>query len=111
MLGQDTTYLGEEIRHQLRGIREGIGPARIVAGPMPMIVLDARSAKARTQRTDSVGVVEPDKPLAVGVMQGECVAQPVWSPGRRRHALDLEFQPITLFEMVDAAIEPERVLV
>jgi hypothetical protein len=53
-------------------------------------------------------VVEPDQPVAVRVVQGEGVAQTMRALRRRRAPLDLELQPITLFEVLDTAIKPQQ---
>ena len=73
-----------------------------------MIVLAAGGAKARTQGRRTVRVVEPDKPVAVGTVQRERVAQSVRSFRRRLHAGNLEFEPIALFEVMHAAVERQQ---
>jgi hypothetical protein len=55
-------------------------------------------------------IVEPQQPVAVRVVQSEGVAQTVGAFRRWLTPLDLELQPITLFEVVDAAIKPQQEL-
>jgi hypothetical protein len=73
-----------------------------------MIMLNVRLPKARSQRLDTMSVIEPKEPVSIGVMQGESVAQSMGTLWRRLHALDFEFEPIALFEVVDAAIEAQQ---
>ncbi len=105
---QNPPRLGEKIRKQLVGGRERVRPPRIVAASMPMIVLVLGWTKARTQRRRSVGVVKADKPLPIGVVQREGVAQSVGTLRRRLHAGNLEFEPVALFEVVHASIERQK---
>jgi anti-sigma-K factor RskA len=53
-------------------------------------------------------VVESDQPVAARIMQGEGVAQTVRTFRRWLASLDLEFQPVALFQVMDAAIEPKQ---
>jgi hypothetical protein len=53
-------------------------------------------------------IVEPDQPVAVGAMQRQRIAQTMWPFRCRPRALDLEFHPIALFKVMDAAIECEQ---
>jgi hypothetical protein len=55
-------------------------------------------------------VVEPDQPGAVRRMQCERVRQAVWPLLGCLDALDLELEPVALFEMMDAPIEREQEL-
>lgn len=75
---------------------------------MPMIVLAAGAAEARTQGRRSMRVVESDKPLAVGAVQRERVAQSVPSFRRRLDTGNLEFKPVAVLEMMYAAIERQQ---
>lgn len=108
MLGQHASHLREKIREKLNGGRKNIRPPRIVFGSMPMIMLDVRLPKARSQRLDAMSVIEPKEPVSIGVMQGEGVAQSMGTLWRRLHALDFEFEPIALFEVVDVAVEAQQ---
>jgi hypothetical protein len=38
MLGEHSPHLGKKVREELIGGRERIEPARVGAGPMPMVV-------------------------------------------------------------------------
>jgi hypothetical protein len=108
MLGQHALHLREKIREKLNGARKNIRPPRIVFGSMPMIMFDVRLPKARSQRLDAMSVIEPKEPVSIGVMQGEGVAQSMGALWRRLHALDFEFEPIALFEVVDVAVEAQQ---
>ena len=55
-----------------------------------------------------MGVIETNKPVSIGIVQGEGVAQAVGTLRRRLHAADLEFQPVAFFEMVHASIERQQ---
>ena len=57
-----------------------------------------------------MSIVESHQSVALGIMQGEGVAQPMRSLRRCFHALDFEFQPIAPLEMMDATIEPQQEL-
>lgn len=75
-----------------------------------MIELRISRAKARSERGYAMGVVETDETTAVGVMQRERVAEAVRPPRGRFDALDREFDPVALFEVVHAAVEGEQKL-
>ena len=110
MFSQHARHLGEKIREQLIGGRKRLGPARVGWRPVPMIGFDAALPEPRSQRRHAVGVIEAHEPVALGIMQGEGVAKPMRTLGRSVHALDLKFQPIALFEMMDAPIERQQEL-
>jgi hypothetical protein len=55
-------------------------------------------------------IVEADQPAAVAIMQRQGIAQTMWPFRRRPRALDLEFPPIVLRKVMDAAIEREQEL-
>ncbi len=57
-----------------------------------------------------MGVIEPYKPIAVTIMQGEGIAQTVRTLRSRRYTSNLEFEPVALFKMMDAAIERQQKL-
>nr|WP_294505857.1 hypothetical protein [uncultured Rhodopila sp.] len=57
-----------------------------------------------------MSIVEAHQPAALGVMQGEGIAQAVRPLGGCCAALDLEFEPVSLFEMVNAAIKRQQEL-
>ena len=73
-----------------------------------MIVLNPRRVEARTNRVDPMRVVKTEESISVGVMQRECVAQPVWPRRSRNHSLDLELEPMALFKMMDATIKTQK---
>ena len=77
---------------------------------MPVVVFHVPLAVARPSRRHAMRIVEPDQPIAVLVVQGEGVAQTMRARRRRLAPLDLELQPIALFEVVDAAIKPQQEL-
>ena len=53
-------------------------------------------------------IVETNEPFTIRIMQRERVAQTVWPFRRGVGARNLEFQPVSLIEIVDAAIEREQ---
>jgi hypothetical protein len=55
-----------------------------------------------------MGIIEPHEPPSVWVMQGQSVAQPMRPLRRWLGAFELEFQPIALVEVVDAAIKRQQ---
>jgi len=59
---------------------------------------------------NGMGVVEADQPRAIGRVQRERVGQTVRAFLGRLDALDLELDPVALFEMMDAAIESQQEL-
>jgi len=87
-----------------------VWPPFIVARPVPVIVRHAWPAKPRAVRQHSVGIVETNQPIAVRIVQRERVAQPMRTFLRRHDPLDLEFQPVAVFEMMNAAIKRQQKL-
>jgi hypothetical protein len=73
-----------------------------------MIVFRRRLAETGAMRRHTVGIVETDQPVAVRVMQRKAVPQTMRTFRRYFRAPDLEFQPISLVEQVDAAIEGKQ---
>ena len=55
-------------------------------------------------------VVKTHQTIPIGIVQRERIAQPMRSLWRRFRPLDLEFQPVALFEVVNAAIKAEQKL-
>ena len=55
-----------------------------------------------------MGVVESHQPPALAIMQGERVTQTVRPLRCWRCAFDLEFQPMSLPEMMDAAVKAQQ---
>jgi hypothetical protein len=92
----------------LLGRREGVRAPGILAGPVPVVMRRRARAQARSQRRDSVGIVETDQPGALRIMQGEGVAQPVRSLRGRGRAPDLELEPVSALEMMNAPVERQQ---
>ena len=69
-----------------------------------MIVFWRTGLKARS----SVGIVEPKQAISLRVVQRKGVAQSVAPFRRRRNAGNLELNPITAFEMVNATVECQK---
>ncbi len=55
-----------------------------------------------------MSVIEPQEPRSLWVVQRKSVAQAVGTFRGRLHPLDLELEPIALFEMVDAPVEAQQ---
>lgn len=55
-----------------------------------------------------MGIVKSDQPLTLPVVQGQRITQAVWPFGRRRHALDLEFDPVVSRRIDDKHFAIER---
>jgi hypothetical protein len=77
---------------------------------MPVIARRRRPPEAGTPGRNAVGVVEADQPRAVRRVQRERVGQAVRSLPGRLDALDLELDPVALFEVVDARVESQQKL-
>lgn len=77
---------------------------------MPMVVFFTGLMEPRPHWPHAVRVVEPDKPVPVGIMQAEGVAQSVRTLRRRLRARNLKFEPITLFEVMHAAVKRQQKL-
>jgi hypothetical protein len=75
---------------------------------MPMIMLRARLSETRALRRHAVSIVKTGQPIAIGIVQRERIAQSVRPFRRRLRPPGLEFQPITLLEVMNAAIEPQQ---
>lgn len=74
-----------------------------------MIVLSGALLEPRTLRRNAVGIVEADQPHALRIMQCERITEAMRSLWRRIGALDLELEPVALFEVVNAAIECQQI--
>ena len=105
---ENTHHFGLEIHQQLIDAGELIGSAFVVPRAMPVIVRHTRLAKARTSWWHAVGIVETDEAPAGWIVQSEGIAQSVRPFRRRLRPLDLELEPIALFEMVYAAVERQE---
>jgi hypothetical protein len=71
MLTEHPLHLVEEILDQGLGILEGVGPTRVMLGPMPVVARrrpcpESGAAGGRTMR-----VVEADQPRTVRRVQGK----------------------------------------
>ena len=53
-------------------------------------------------------VVETDQPYALRIVQCERIAEPVRPLCRWRDALELELEPVALFEVMNAPIERQE---
>ena len=73
-----------------------------------MIVLRARLSETRAMRCHAVGIVKADQPIAVRIVQRERIAQSVRPFRRRLRPPGLEFQPVALLEVMNAAIKPQQ---
>jgi hypothetical protein len=99
---------GKKIHDQLANGRELVRLPLIVAGAVPVVMLRHRFSKAGATWRHAVGIVEADQPVAVRIMQRKRIAQPMRPFWRRFGALDPEFQPIALFEVMNTAVEVEQ---
>ena len=107
-LVKDALRLGEKVLQQPLGGPEHIGPARIIHSAVPMVVFLRGAAEARTRWLHAVCIVEAYEPGSVRIMQCERISQPMRTLRRRRHPRNLEFEPMALFEVVDATIECQQ---
>jgi len=73
--------------------------------PMPVVARLRSYLETGTSRRNAVRVVEADQSRPVRRMQRERIGQSVWPFLGRPDALDLELDPIALFEMMDASIK------
>ena len=55
-------------------------------------------------------IVKAGEPIAIRVVQRERVARSMWPFRCRDRPFDLEFEPITLFEVMDAAVKRQQEL-
>jgi hypothetical protein len=74
---------------------------------MPMIAPRRFRFESGTLDRHAVGVVEADQSRAIRRVKRERVRQAVRSLLGRLDALDLELDPVTLLEMMDAPIESQ----
>jgi hypothetical protein len=73
-----------------------------------MIVRRGRPLEPGALCRNGMGVIEPDQPCAIGGMQRERIGQAVWTPLAGFDSLDLELDPIALFETVNASIKSQQ---
>jgi hypothetical protein len=99
-----------EVRQQAIDTAELIRPSFIVLRSVPVVMLHLRLAEARPLCRHPMSVVEPHQLRAVRRVQREGVAQPMRPLRRRRYPLDLELEPVALFEVMDTAIEGQQEL-
>ena len=55
-----------------------------------------------------MSIVKADEPVSIRVVQRQGVAQPVRPFRRRLCPLGLEFEPVALFEVMDATIKRQQ---
>ena len=73
-----------------------------------MIMLRARLSETRALRRHAVSIVKADQAIAVRIVQRERIAQSVRPFRRQLRPPGLEFQPITLSEVMNSAIKPQQ---
>ena len=72
---------------------------------MPVVAYLRPLLEPRADDSDSVSVVETDQPCAVRRMERERISQSMRPILTLLDPLDLELDPVPLFEVVDAPIE------
>ena len=55
-----------------------------------------------------MSVVEPEQAVSIWIVQCKCVAQSMGPFRCRRNAGNLKFNPIALFEMMNAPVESQK---
>ncbi|NNM73435.1 hypothetical protein HJG44_13690 [Enterovirga sp. DB1703] len=107
MLPEHASDFREEVGEQLVCVLELIWPAFIGFRSVPMIVADRPRLRSSPFR-HGMSVVEAENALAGRLVERERVPQPMGSLPTRRRADDLEFQPVSLLQPMNAAIEVEQ---
>jgi hypothetical protein len=77
---------------------------------MPVIAGFATPLESRAPGRHVVRVVESDQSLAARRVQCKRVGEAMRPLGGRPNTRDFELQPIALFEMMNAAVEPQQEL-
>jgi hypothetical protein len=57
-----------------------------------------------------MSIVETNKAFATGSMQRKRIRHAIWPTLRRLDAFNLEFDPVTLFEIMDSPVKGEQKL-
>ena len=77
---------------------------------MPVICYDCPPPPSSAFSFRRMGVIEPDEPLSLWIVQRKGVAQPVWPQRRRCDAPDLKLQALATLVPMAAAVERQQEL-
>jgi len=77
---------------------------------MPVIAVFAAALELRTAGWHVMRIVETDQPPPVGRMQRKRVGQAMWSVRARGYPRNLELEPLSFLEMMNATVERQQKL-
>jgi hypothetical protein len=104
-LCQNPLNLIKEVVDQRSGVFERVGPSRVFLRPVPMVDSRRSFLEPGSRHRDGMGVVKPDQPCAIRIVERERVPQAMWPPPCPACPLDLEFRAIAAFVPMAAAIK------